>query len=84
VHFWDAGLPAVMLIDDTKRGYPWYHQPNDTMDKLDFHYLRSMIQLTAAAVALLTVSPESEATTEQVVPLCGTVGELQRAPCLAE
>ena len=22
VHFWDAGLPAVMLIDGTKRGYP--------------------------------------------------------------
>ena len=81
VHFWDAGLPAVMLIDDTKRGYPWYHEPGDTMDKLDFPYLHSMVQLTAATAALLTVAPESEATFEQVVPLCGTVGELQRPPC---
>lgn len=81
VHFWDAGLPAVMLIDDTKRGYPWYHESGDTMDKLDFYYLHSMVQLTAAAAALLTVAPESEATVEQVIPLCGTVGELQRPPC---
>ena len=81
VHFWDAGLPAVLLIDDPKRSYPWYHEPGDTMDKLDLPYLRSMIQLTAAAAALLTVAPESEATVEQVMPLCGTTGELQRPPC---
>lgn len=79
VHFWDAGLPAVLLIDDTKRDYPWYHEPSDTMDKLDLPYLRSMIQLTAATAALLTVAPESDG--EQVVPLCGTTGELKRPPC---
>ena len=84
VHFWDAGLPAVLLIDDTKRDYPWYHEAGDTIDKLDFPYLRSMVQLTAAAAALLTVAPESEAPVEQVVPLCGTAGELRRPPCPAD
>ena len=35
-----------------------YHQPGDTIDKLNVSYLRSMIQLTAAATALLA-APEN-------------------------
>ena len=59
-HFWEAGLPATLMTDSTKYdSYPWYHQPSDTMDKLNLPYLRSMIQLTAAATALLAV-PESK------------------------
>ena len=59
-HFWEAGLPAAVLTDGTKYdGYPWYHEPGDTMDKVNIPYLRSMIQLTAAAAALLA-APESE------------------------
>jgi aminopeptidase YwaD len=58
-HFWAAGLPAVLLIDSTETdGYPWYHEPGDTRDKVNVPYLRSMIQLTAAAATLLT-APES-------------------------
>jgi hypothetical protein len=34
-------------------GYPCYHKPCDTMDKLNVSYLRSMIQLTTAASVLL-------------------------------
>jgi hypothetical protein len=53
--FWDVGLPAVVLTEGMLYdGYPWYHQPGDTMDKLNIIYLRSMIRLTAAAAALLT------------------------------
>jgi hypothetical protein len=53
-HFWDAGLPALVLTDGAiYDGYPCYHKPCDTLDKLDLSYLRSMIQLTAAAAALL-------------------------------
>ncbi len=53
-HFWDAGLPALVLTDGTiYDGYPCYHNPCDTLEKLDLSYLRSMIRLTAAAVALL-------------------------------
>jgi hypothetical protein len=38
--------------------YPWYHQPDDTVDKLNIAYLRSMIQLNAATTALLA-APEN-------------------------
>jgi Peptidase family M28 len=59
-HFWDAGLPAVVLTDGAiYDGYPCYHEPCDTMDKLNISYLRSVIRLTAAAIALLA-APESE------------------------
>ncbi len=59
-NFWDAGLPAMVLTDGSMYdGYPWYHEPGDTIDKLDLAYLRSMIRLTAAAAALLA-APEGE------------------------
>ena len=58
-HFWDAGLPAVLMVDGAKYDYyPWYHDPGDTLDKLNIPYLRSVIQLNAATAALL-VAPES-------------------------
>ena len=59
-NFWDAGLPAVVMTDGAEYdGYPWYHTSDDTIDKLNLPYLRSMIQLNAATAALLAV-PESE------------------------
>jgi hypothetical protein len=52
--FWDAGLAAAVLTDGAVYdGYPCYHKPCDTVDKLNVSYLRSMIELTAAATALL-------------------------------
>ena len=52
--FWDAGLPAAVLTDGAVYdGYPCYHKPCDTVDKLNVSYLRSMIQLTTAATVLL-------------------------------
>lgn len=52
--FWDAGLPAAVMTDSAKYdSYPWYHEPGDTIDKLNIAYLRSMIQLNAATTALL-------------------------------
>jgi hypothetical protein len=57
--FWDAGLPAVVLTDGAMfDGYPWYHTPDDTMNKVNIAYLRSMIQLAATASALLAVPEE--------------------------
>ena len=48
------------MTDGTKYDYyPWYHDPADTMDKVSISCLRSMIQLNAAAAALLTIAPES-------------------------
>jgi hypothetical protein len=52
--FWAAGYPAAVLTDGAiYDGYPCYHRPCDTVDKLNISYLRSMIELTAAATALL-------------------------------
>ena len=52
--FWDAGLPAAVLTDGAVYdGYPCYHKPCDTVDKLNVSYLRSMIELTTAATAML-------------------------------
>ncbi len=52
--FWDAGLPAAVLTDGAVYdGYPCYHEPCDTVDKLNIAYLRSMIELSTAASALL-------------------------------
>jgi aminopeptidase S len=57
--FWDAGLPAAVLTDGAiYDGYPCYHRPCDTVDKLNISYLRSMIELTAAATALLAAPHE--------------------------
>jgi Peptidase family M28 len=57
--FWDAGLPAAVLVEGVGYdGYPWYHQPDDTVDKLNIAYLRSMIRLNAASAALLA-APEN-------------------------
>ncbi len=62
-HFWDAGLPALVMTDGSRYdAYPWYHDPGDTMDKLDIPYLRSMIQLNTAAAALLVASDDSRGT----------------------
>jgi hypothetical protein len=59
-HFWDAGLPAAVLTDGSVYDdYPCYHEPCDTIDKLNPSYLRSVIRLTAAATALLA-APQSE------------------------
>jgi hypothetical protein len=56
IRFWDAGLPAVVLTDGAMfDGYPWYHTPDDTMDKVNIAYLRSMIELAATASANLAV-----------------------------
>jgi hypothetical protein len=58
--FWDAGLPAAVLTDGAiYDGYPCYHKPCDTVDKLNVSYLRSMIELTAAATAILA-TPQGE------------------------
>ena len=53
-HFWDTGLSAVVLTDGGKYdGYPWYHEPGDTLDKLNLSYLREMTRLVATTAALL-------------------------------
>jgi len=35
--FWQEGYPAVMVTDTAMFRYPYYHHPEDTIDKIDFH-----------------------------------------------
>jgi hypothetical protein len=49
-----TGLPAAVLTDGAiYDGFPCYHKPCDTVDKLNISYLRPRIELTAAATTLL-------------------------------
>jgi Zn-dependent M28 family amino/carboxypeptidase len=60
VPFLNRGLPAVAVSDSAVGGgYPCYHKPCDTVDKVNVTYLRSMIELVATASALLA-SPEPQ------------------------
>ena len=48
------GLPAILVIDSAVGyGYPCYHKPCDTADKVNVAYLRTMIQMVATASGLL-------------------------------
>lgn len=43
--FWDRGIPAVLVTDTANFRYPHYHQPTDTVEKLD---LRQLADISAA------------------------------------
>ncbi len=60
--FLDEGLPAIILTDSAVfDGYPCYHRPCDTADKVNVAYLRSITQLVATASALLAVAEPGQA-----------------------
>jgi Zn-dependent M28 family amino/carboxypeptidase len=55
--FLQEGLPAILVIDSAVGyGYPCYHKPCDTADKVNVAYLRTMIQMVATASGLLAVA----------------------------
>jgi Iap family predicted aminopeptidase len=60
--FLDEGLPAIILTDSAVfDGYPCYHRPCDTADKVNVAYLRSITQLVATASALLAIAEPGQA-----------------------
>jgi aminopeptidase YwaD len=40
--FWDRGFPAVMITDTAFLRNPNYHLPSDTMETLDFEFMRKV------------------------------------------
>jgi len=59
--FLQAGVPALMLSDSSfTRFYPWYHQADDTADKLDPAALARMGQAVLGAVEALSRTPRGE------------------------
>ena len=56
------GLPAIAVTDSALfDGYPCYHKPCDTAEKVNVAYLRSMSRLVATASALLAVAKPGQA-----------------------
>lgn len=42
--FWEQGYPAVMVTDTALFRYPWYHQREDTPDKVDYVRLARVVR----------------------------------------
>jgi Zn-dependent M28 family amino/carboxypeptidase len=40
--FWDQGFPALMVTDTAFLRNPSYHLPSDTMETLDFEFMRKV------------------------------------------
>jgi len=40
--FWDQGYPALMVTDTAFLRNPNYHLPTDTMESLDFEFMRKV------------------------------------------
>jgi len=48
--FWRTGIPALMITDTADYRFPFYHTEADTIDKLDFGFIRKVCQASVAAV----------------------------------
>jgi Zn-dependent M28 family amino/carboxypeptidase len=42
--FWQEGYPALMVTDTAPFRYPYYHTPDDTVDKIDFERLARVVR----------------------------------------
>jgi len=42
--FWQEGYPAFMITDTAVFRYPYYHTPNDTLDKVDFGKMARVVE----------------------------------------
>ena len=46
--FWRERIPALMITDSANFRYPFYHTQADTIDKLDFDFIKKVCQVTIA------------------------------------
>ena len=51
--FWKRGIPAVMITDTANFRNPNYHRPGDTIDTLDFDFIKKVTQTTILAAMKL-------------------------------
>ncbi|NUQ61492.1 MAG: M28 family peptidase [Pirellulales bacterium] len=59
--FWQEGYPALMVTDTAMFRYPHYHEPEDTVDKIDFLRLARVVRgLDGVVVALASQSPKPD------------------------
>ena len=41
--FWQVNYPAIMVTDTAPFRYPHYHQPSDTIDKIDYDRMARVV-----------------------------------------
>jgi hypothetical protein len=51
--FWHEGYPALMVTDTANFRYPFYHTPEDTIDKVNFDRLARVVRGLEKVVAEL-------------------------------
>jgi hypothetical protein len=52
--FWKEGYPALMVTDTAMFRYPYYHTPEDTIDKMDFERMARVVRGLEKVVAALS------------------------------
>jgi hypothetical protein len=52
--FWQCGYPAIMITDTAPFRYPYYHEPTDTPDKLDYDRFALVVSGMEKTIAELT------------------------------
>ncbi len=50
--FWEMGIPAVMVTDTANLRNPYYHTPEDTIDKIDFGFMMNCIRSGTAVLCV--------------------------------
>ncbi|MFX0184118.1 MAG: M28 family peptidase [Candidatus Hodarchaeota archaeon] len=48
--FWRFGIPAIMVTDTANFRNPYYHTPGDTINTLDFLFMKKICQTTLATI----------------------------------
>jgi hypothetical protein len=51
--FWQEGYAAIMVTDTAMFRYPYYHEPDDTIDKLDFARMARVVRGLEKVIAAL-------------------------------
>jgi hypothetical protein len=51
--FWREEYPAIMVTDTANFRTPYYHTPGDTLDKLDFDFMKNVCQAVIATAVEL-------------------------------
>jgi len=52
--FWQQGYPAIMITDTAPFRYPYYHEPEDTPDKISYDHLTRVVFGLSQVIADLT------------------------------
>ena len=55
--FWQQGYPAIMITDTAAFRYPYYHNPEDTPEKVDFSKMARVVDGARSVIVALADEP---------------------------